>query len=77
MTVSQERLEVIPFTRPEMSETTNQCFFSSHPNGSGVCHPKRLPPARKGKLNRPTFPWTGGDRLADAPGCPVNTAVAR
>ena len=49
MTVSHDRLQVSPFTRPARSETKNQCFFSNHPNMSGVSQPKRLPPDEEGK----------------------------
>ena len=49
-----------------MSAMKNQSFLSNHPSTSGVFHPNRSPPARKGKVNRPTV-GTRGDCVIEPP----------
>ena len=61
MMTSHERSLVIPLRKAPRSDMRNQRLCSSHPNRSGVFHPKNEPPATKGTVNLPIVPGMAGD----------------
>ena len=65
--VSHERSEVSPRIRPARSDKKNQLWRSMTPSGSGLFHPKNLPPLVNGMVNLPSVPLIAGPKLCDAP----------
>src|SRR5258705_13408027 len=65
-TVTHDIALVSPRAIPVMSDTKNQSFFSNHPRMSGDFQPNKLPPDKKGTVNRPTV-GTRGDCAIEPP----------
>ena len=64
--VASESWLTSPRASPVKSETKNQFLSVNQPRMSGVVQPKRSPPARNGKVNRPTL-GVRGDWVIEPP----------